>query len=78
MTFATIVICTILGFFGQFLIINIYLRFLREKEQDPKTEGRRDREGEIFPWFEILEYGAPGWLSWLSVWLLVSAQVMIS
>ena len=25
-----------------------------------------------------LPMGAPGWLSWLSVWLLISAQVMIS
>ena len=23
-------------------------------------------------------YGSPGWLSWLSVWLLISAQVLIS
>ena len=26
----------------------------------------------------LLSHGAPGWLSWLSVWLLIWAQVMIS
>jgi len=27
---------------------------------------------------EEIEVGVPGWFSWLSVWLLISAQVLIS